>query len=111
MGFEVYDIETLSNLFTYTGYDCYQKIWKQFVVSQWRNDFSELVNHLSYLRANKYYQVVRQLSIVTSRNLCVIVRFDVKLVCFRHLCTKSHSPLVFTDMIPTKMSNLKDNCH
>lgn len=57
MGFEVYDIETLSNLFTYTGYDCYQKTWKQFVVSQWRNDFSELVNHLSYLRANKYYQV------------------------------------------------------
>lgn len=44
--FEVYDIETLSNLFTYTGYNCTTKEYHQFVICAWRNDIKELVNHL-----------------------------------------------------------------
>jgi hypothetical protein len=43
---EVYDIETLSNLFTYTGYDVCNKKWNQFVISKWRNDSELLYNHL-----------------------------------------------------------------
>ena len=43
---EVYDIETLSNLFTYTGFDATNKKWYQFVISRWRNDAVELYNHL-----------------------------------------------------------------
>lgn len=43
---EIYDLETLSNLFTYTGYNCNTKTWYQFVISSWRNDFEELINHL-----------------------------------------------------------------
>lgn len=44
--FEVYDIETLSNLFTYTGYNCNTKTWSQFVISNWRNDLQDLILHL-----------------------------------------------------------------
>lgn len=44
--FEVYDIETLSNLFTYTGYNCSTKQFHQFVISAWRNDIKELISHL-----------------------------------------------------------------
>lgn len=43
---EIYDIETLSNLFTYTGFDATNKKWYQFVISRWRNDAIELYNHL-----------------------------------------------------------------
>ena len=51
---EVYDIETLSNLFTYTGFDATNKKWYQFVISRWRNDAVELYNHL---RRDKIIQV------------------------------------------------------
>ena len=44
--FEVYDVETLSNLFTYTGYNCNTKKWVQFVICAWRNDLKELLTHL-----------------------------------------------------------------
>lgn len=43
---EVYDIETLSNLFTYTGYDVTNKSWYQFVICPWRDDTELLYNHL-----------------------------------------------------------------
>ena len=43
---EVYDIETLSNLFTYTGFDAKQKEWYQFVICNWRNETELLYNHL-----------------------------------------------------------------
>lgn len=43
---EVYDIETLSNLFTYTGFDATNKQWYQFVISKWRNDLELLYSHL-----------------------------------------------------------------
>ena len=43
---EVYDIETLSNLFTYTGYCIQEKKYYQFVIHQSRNDLEELLNHL-----------------------------------------------------------------
>ena len=33
---EVYDIETLSNLFTYTGFDAKKKEWYQFVICNWK---------------------------------------------------------------------------
>lgn len=51
---EVYDIETLSNLFTYTGFDATNKKWYQFVISRWRNNAVELYNHL---RRDKIIQV------------------------------------------------------
>lgn len=57
MGFEVYDIETLSNLFTYTGYDCNKKEWHQFVICNWRNDTDILIKHLQNLKAEEYFQV------------------------------------------------------
>lgn len=56
MKFEIYDLETLANLFTYTGYDCSTKTWHQFVISAWRNDYKELGSHLAQLK-NQYYQV------------------------------------------------------
>ena len=43
---EVYDIETLSNLFTYTGFDAKQKEWYQFVICNWRSEIELLYNHL-----------------------------------------------------------------
>lgn len=43
---EVYDIELLSNLFTYTGYDATNKKWYQFVISDWQNDLEALYTHL-----------------------------------------------------------------
>lgn len=46
MLFEVYDIETLSNLFTYTGYCRNTNTLHQFVIHQSRNDYEELLNHL-----------------------------------------------------------------
>ena len=43
---EVYDIECLSNLFTYTGYCRQTKEYHQFVIHHSRNDFKELIKHL-----------------------------------------------------------------
>lgn len=51
---EVYDIETLINVFTYTGFDATNKKWYQFVISKWRNDSEKLYNHLF---RDKIYQV------------------------------------------------------
>ena len=43
---EVYDIECLSNLFTYTGFCRTTKTWYQFVIHSSRNDYIELITHL-----------------------------------------------------------------
>lgn len=43
---EVYDIEVLSNLFTYTGYDRQEKKYYQFVIHSSRNDYEKLIKHL-----------------------------------------------------------------
>lgn len=44
---EVYDIECLSNLFTYTGYCRQTKIYHQFVIHSLKNDYVKLIEHLS----------------------------------------------------------------
>ena len=44
---EVYDIEVLCNLFTYTGYRRQDKTFHQFVIHESRNDLKELIQHLS----------------------------------------------------------------
>ena len=44
---EVYDLESLANLFTYTGYDYKNDKWYQFVISPWKNQTSELIEHLN----------------------------------------------------------------
>lgn len=43
---EVYDIECLSNLFTYTGYCRQNKEYYQFVIHSSRNDLEDFVKHL-----------------------------------------------------------------
>lgn len=43
---EVYDLESLSNLFTYTGYIPKTDTWYQFVICGWRNDGEKLYEHL-----------------------------------------------------------------
>lgn len=43
---EVYDIETLSNLFTYTGFCRQNEQYYQFVIHSSRNDYEELMKHL-----------------------------------------------------------------
>ncbi len=43
---EVYDLEQLANVFTYTGYELTKNKWYQFVISKYRNDIDELYNHL-----------------------------------------------------------------
>ena len=43
---EIYDLECLSNLFTYTGYSCKEKKYYQFVICNWRNETKKLFNHL-----------------------------------------------------------------
>lgn len=43
---EVYDLECLSNLFTYTGYNCTEKRWYQFVICRWRDDTNALIEHI-----------------------------------------------------------------
>lgn len=44
---EVYDLESLSNLFTYTGYVPKTDTWYQYVICSWRNDAKELYEHLT----------------------------------------------------------------
>jgi hypothetical protein len=51
---EVYDLECLANLFTYTGYVPKEDKYYQFVICPWRNDYNKLVNHL---RRDKLVQV------------------------------------------------------
>jgi len=43
---EVYDIECLSNIFTYTGYCRQTKEYHQFVIHKSRNDYEALMKHL-----------------------------------------------------------------
>ena len=43
---EVYDIEVLSNLFTYTGYCRQTKTFHQFVIHSSRNDYEEFIKHI-----------------------------------------------------------------
>lgn len=54
MDYEVYDIECLSNLFTYTGYDLNSKEYFQFVIHDSKNDYELLYNHL---RGRKLVQI------------------------------------------------------
>ena len=44
---EVYDLECLSNLFTYTGYCSKEDKYYQFCISQWKNELEELYRHLN----------------------------------------------------------------
>ena len=44
---EVYDLESLSNLFTYTGYRSKTDTWHQYVICKWRNDAKLLYEHLT----------------------------------------------------------------
>ena len=44
---EVYDLECLSNLFTYTGYIPHTNEWFQYVIADWRNDSQQLYDHLT----------------------------------------------------------------
>jgi hypothetical protein len=43
---EVYDLECLSNLFTYTGYCPKEDKYHQFVICGWINNYNDLYNHL-----------------------------------------------------------------
>ena len=43
---EVYDLECLSNLFTYTGYSIKEKKYYQYTICKWRNESLDLINHL-----------------------------------------------------------------
>ena len=43
---EVYDLESLSNLFTYTGYCPKEDKYYQFCICNWRNDLDALKDHL-----------------------------------------------------------------
>ena len=44
---EVYDLECLRNLFTYTGYCPKENKYYQFVICSWRNDLELLYEHLN----------------------------------------------------------------
>ena len=44
---EVYDLEVLSNLFTYTGFCRQSKTYTQFVIHDSRNDLIKLVDHIT----------------------------------------------------------------
>ena len=43
---EIYDLESLSNLFTYTGYRSKIDTWYQYVICEWRCDAKILYEHL-----------------------------------------------------------------
>lgn len=47
---EVYDLESLSNLFTYTGYNYKQDKWNVFIICDWQNEYKELKEHLDTLK-------------------------------------------------------------
>lgn len=44
---EVYDLECLSNLFTYTGYRSKENTWYKYVICGWQNNAKELYEHLT----------------------------------------------------------------
>ena len=44
---EIYDLECLSNIFTYTGYRPKENKYYQYVICPWRNDSKELFKHLT----------------------------------------------------------------
>ena len=44
---EIFDLECLANLFTYTGYQPKTNKWFQYVICPWRNDAKELYEHLT----------------------------------------------------------------
>jgi hypothetical protein len=44
---EIYDLECLSNMFTYTGYRPKTDEWFQYVICPWRNDGEALYKHLT----------------------------------------------------------------
>ena len=46
MNVEVYDIETLYNCFTYTGYNTKEDKWYQFVIHDSVNNLVDLVDHI-----------------------------------------------------------------
>lgn len=46
MNVEVYDIETLSNCFTYTGYNTKENKWYQFVIHDSINQLGDLYDHI-----------------------------------------------------------------
>lgn len=52
---EVYDIETIKNCFTYTGYNIDTKEFVQFVIHKSRNDLKDLISHLKSLRGQIGY--------------------------------------------------------
>lgn len=43
---EIYDLECLSNIFTYTGYCPKENKWYQYIICPWQNDYKELISHL-----------------------------------------------------------------
>lgn len=43
---EIYDLECLTNVFTYTGYCPKENKWYQFVVAPWLNQYIDLISHL-----------------------------------------------------------------
>lgn len=46
MTLEVYDLECLSNLFTYTGYVPKENKYYQFCICRWKNELNNLLEHL-----------------------------------------------------------------
>jgi hypothetical protein len=44
---EIYDLESLSNLFTYTGYISKTDKWVQYIICPWQNDGKLLYEHLT----------------------------------------------------------------
>lgn len=51
---EVYDLECLSNVFTYTGYRPKEDKWYQLIITPWNNQYNELYEHLT---KDKLYHV------------------------------------------------------
>jgi hypothetical protein len=47
MNVEVYDIETLNNCFTYTGYNTKDNKWYQFVIHDSINQLGEMYEHIT----------------------------------------------------------------
>lgn len=44
---EIYDLESLANLFTYTGYNPKDNKYYQYCICDWRNDIKELYKHIT----------------------------------------------------------------
>ena len=63
---EVYDIETIFNLFTYTSYVVEEDKWYTFVIHQNKNQAKELYKHLT--RKGFSYEDIRQVLQVSEWN-------------------------------------------